>query len=157
MSLKIFPQAVTLLPDVAQEFFAESRDLIPLWCNIAEGAGVVRPDAAVAQSIASGGSTQTTGFAESALELVAGFGAIEFTIEAGCLPVQTTGTGHFFINVYFAGASAPDEWSYTINIDPDSVGIGGDAPAASIVHNVAVGDVSPAGTTPSSSSPSMIT
>jgi hypothetical protein len=138
--IEIFPSAVTLLPDVSQEFIGRARDLTPLWCNIDPGAGFVRPNASVAQSIPSGGATQQTGTAESALELVGGVGVVEFTIEAGCLPLQTTGTGHFFITAYFAGSTGLSTWQYIINIDPDSVAISGNG-SGSFLHNVAIGDV----------------
>src|SRR5882672_7107385 len=136
MSLKIFPQNLEIFPSDRQLFTTEAQDLVPMWSGVG---GVIRANGSVAQSRGTGGASQTTTAAESALQLM-GAGSFEFTIENNCLPVNPTGFMGW--KAYFGSPGDPDHWIYEVDIDPGIIRIRDETFAiiATITRTLGIGD-----------------
>lgn len=141
MPLELFPQSVQLLPSDRQLFTARAKDLTPMWTCVN---GVVRPNASVDQSIASGGANQSVSALDSAQQLVGGIGSFEFELDSQSLAIDpVVGVDGFFSwTAFFGSPSAPDTWQYRIKINPTNVEIRDEANTllVTLQHNNAAGD-----------------
>src|SRR5262249_25982237 len=118
MSIRIFPQAITLFPNDHQVFESSALDLIPLWSGVN---GVVQPNGSIAQSKSTGDATQSMSVKESGLMLVDGIGSFEFTIENNCLPVNTGGFMSW--KAYFGSPGDAKHWLYEVDLNPSNIQI----------------------------------
>lgn len=132
MSFRIFPPIVEVYPNDALLFEALAEYPPPFWASA--GPGVLQPDFSVrADTIA---PTQANA-GLSALDLVRGAGAIEWTLTQNCVP---TGSGQFSVFAHFLIATGAGD-TYEIRIKVSTIEVWHElSQIATLTHTAAVGD-----------------
>jgi hypothetical protein len=111
MILELFPKALTLFPNQAQDFTARAIPPPPMWTSLTDG--VVQQDYSLRLGLASQPFLQGSG----AHQLVSGIGSIQFTINNLCKP---SSTGEFRITIF---QNAPTPWEYRVLIKLSTIEI----------------------------------